>query len=458
MTPTVIPEQAPAGLREHLPWGIFLLVAGAFLIMEHDSQGPRKFEMLVSAQSLDEFQNLEQQLFQSRSWRQAGGLMLGVFGLYSILRRRRETGHAMGFLAGLMILFVAWSLLSLAWADDPGVTFRRLALFVLIALGGFGITDWISRRQFLWLIVMWTGAYLAIAVGVEVIQGTFKPLAAGYRFAGTIHPNAQAVNCAILFLAVLHLLRDAGKRRGGLLLLLLLSFVFLYLTRSRTAFVSVISVLIVQWGIIQSRSVKVAIVSAVAVAALSLTLLSSVVWPVAQRGIAMGRSDASETTGTLTGRRQLWEQCLEFAAERPFLGYGYGGFWNQERSTEIINKQGWPISHAHNAYLDLLLEMGPAALICYVLILLVGITLAISYLRHSREASYSFFAMLLLFCAMNGLLESVAIQRGQITFIAIAVLVYLGFHRAPAEALGPAVVTQNAGVALGEVSRRESVA
>lgn len=458
MTPTAITEQVQPRMRERLPWGIFLLVAGAFLIMEHDYEGPKKFEMLVSAQSLDEFQNLEQQLFQSRPWRQLGGFALGVFGLYSILRRRRETDLAMGFLAGLTILFVAWSLLSLAWADDWAVTFRRLVLFALIVLGGFGITDWLSRRQFLWLVVMWTSAYLAIALGVEIVQGTFQPLTAGYRFAGTIHPNAQAVNCAILFLAVLHLLRDAGRRRVGLLLLLLLALAFLYLTRSRTALASVISVLIVQWGIIQSRSVKVALASAVAVLVISFTLLSSVVWPVAQRGIAMGRSDASETTGTLTGRRQLWDQCLEFAAERPLLGYGYGGFWNPERSTEVINKQGWPISHAHNAYLDILLEMGPVALILYILMLIAGITLAISYLRASREASYSFFSMILLFCAMNGLLESVAIQRGQLTLLAIAVLVYLGFHRAPAEAMGPAAVTGNIDGTFRGASRHESTA
>ena len=458
MTLTSVPVGIRTAAQERLPWGVFLLVAGAFLIMEHDYEGPKKFQMLVGATSLSEFQNLEQQLFQPRPWRQAGGILLGVFGLVSILRGRRGANNEMGFLGGLLLLFAAWAAMSLFWADDAGLTFRRLVLFMFIILGALGAALSLTQRQFLWLTVMWTGAYLAVALGDEIIQGTFQPFSAGYRFAGTIHPNAQAINCAILFLAVLQLHRDAQRRKGALVLLLLISFLFLYLTRSRTAFTSVVAVMIVQWGIIQSRSAKVAIASAVLVLVIASLLLSSVVWPVAQRGLTMGREDASETTGTLTGRRQLWEQCLEFSAERPWLGYGYGGFWNPERSTEVINQQGWPISHAHNAYLDILLELGPVALLVYVLILLTGITLAISYYRATGEPVYAFFSMVLLFCALNGLLESVAIQRGQVFFIAVAILIYLGFHQERAGVPEPLISPVQTSGMMRSAPNKESTA
>lgn len=427
-------DNPPTRVRAGIPLGVFLLVAGAFIAMEHDYEGPKKFELLTKAESLEEVANLEQQLFQPRAWRQAGGLALGAYGLSRLLRRRRETTAAIGFLGVLLVFFVGWSALSLVWADDPGLTFRRLVLFVLLALGAAGVADRLTPRQVLGLAALWSGAYLVIALGVEIMQGTFHPLTAGYRFAGTIHPNAQAINCAILFLAAAHLMRNAKRARLLWLLIAAVAFVFLYLTRSRTAFASVIGVLIVHWGIIQSRSAKVALASAAAVFLVFFILLSDVLWPVAQRGIAMGREDASATTGTLTGRRQLWDQCLDFAAERPILGYGYGGFWNESRSRAIIDKQGWPISHAHNAYLDVALDLGPIAAVVFVLVFIAGITVAIAYLRETGASAYSFFAMLLLFCALNGLLESVVIQRSQLTFLAMVVLVRLAFFKAPHEA------------------------
>lgn len=431
--PEISMPETTAHTRERIPWAILLLVTGAFLIIEHDWAAARKFELLTSAQSLSEFTNLEQQLFQPRVWRQAGGLALGIFGLYSILRRRKPAQIALGFLGGLLVFFFAWMAMSLLWSDDRGLTARRLVLLGLLSLGAAGVTDRLSLRQILWLVVLWTGANLAVGVAAEVVQGTFTPLTAGYRFAGTVHPNAQAINCAILFLAGLHLLR--GLRRGHLLVLLLLvaAFGFMYLTRSRTAVASVIAVLFMQWGILKARSTKVALASGALMFAILALILSNVIWPVAQRGIMMGRLDSGETTGTLTGRRQLWDQCMDFAGERPVLGYGYGAFWNPARSNEIIEKQEWIISHAHNAYLDVLLEAGPVAAATYLLIIVVGITLAFHALRTTGLTPYAFFASLLLFCALNGLLESVVVQRSELTFLALVALIQLAFHRLPAD-------------------------
>lgn len=67
----------------------------------------------------------------------------------------------------------------------------------------------------------------------------------------------------------------------------------------------------------------------------------------------------------------------------------------------------------------------------YALILIVGVTLAISFLRRSGNPAYTFFSTLLLFCLLNGLLESVPVQRGQVTFIATLVLVSLAFRLHP---------------------------
>lgn len=60
---------------------------------------------------------------------------------------------------------------------------------------------------------------------------------------------------------------------------------------------------------------------------------------------SMGRSE------TLTGRTDIWAYLVPLAEEKLFLGHGFGGFWTDE----IREKTS---SHAHNGYLDLILNIG----------------------------------------------------------------------------------------------------
>jgi exopolysaccharide production protein ExoQ len=64
--------------------------------------------------------------------------------------------------------------------------------------------------------------------------------------------------------------------------------------------------------------------------------------------------DVSSTFGrdeTLTGRSDIWANLIPYALKRPVLGYGIGGFW-----TDAIRQQ--TSSHAHNGYLDIILNIG----------------------------------------------------------------------------------------------------
>lgn len=63
----------------------------------------------------------------------------------------------------------------------------------------------------------------------------------------------------------------------------------------------------------------------------------------------------------LSGRDQLWSLLSDKIAERPFLGYGQGAFWhNQRLSWEIISKTPWAPDtfNAHSSYYACLLGLG----------------------------------------------------------------------------------------------------
>ncbi len=65
--------------------------------------------------------------------------------------------------------------------------------------------------------------------------------------------------------------------------------------------------------------------------------------------------------GTFTGRLPLWQNSFEFGiAERPWLGYGWIGFWTDEVSRfEVLVRSNFAVPHAHNAFIDAWLFIGP---------------------------------------------------------------------------------------------------
>ncbi|MDH3680435.1 MAG: O-antigen ligase family protein [Acidimicrobiia bacterium] len=82
---------------------------------------------------------------------------------------------------------------------------------------------------------------------------------------------------------------------------------------------------------------------------------------------------------TLTGRIPLWESLLSVAWERPLLGHGYratfGGFFSPIHEVWIQNQ--WNPSHAHNALLQISLEIGLIGAAVYLFVYLRAVTRAI---------------------------------------------------------------------------------
>lgn len=78
-------------------------------------------------------------------------------------------------------------------------------------------------------------------------------------------------------------------------------------------------------------------------------------------------------TTTLTGRTYLWQLIGAEIAKHPWLGIGYGGFWNGMNgpSVTVISRLDWgPPSQAHSGYLDVVNEVGfiGAALLVFVMV------------------------------------------------------------------------------------------
>jgi exopolysaccharide production protein ExoQ len=60
---------------------------------------------------------------------------------------------------------------------------------------------------------------------------------------------------------------------------------------------------------------------------------------------------------TFNGRSDLWELVVSKILERPWLGYGFSGFWTSNAASNLRATYDWA-SNAHNGFLELLLELG----------------------------------------------------------------------------------------------------
>lgn len=238
----------------------FALVVGAFFLIEHSWDEQARFTEMISARSPEELTTGE--MFQTSSFRQLGAVALGVFGGLVFLFSARKERAPLAGLGALIIFYLLFNALSLVWADDPGVTLRRFVMFSFLCLGAYGVQAQFSVRQLNWFALFCSGFFLLLGITAEVANGTFPPGISGYRFTGTLHPNTQAVNCAVLFFAALSLYVAEKRGRAVFVVAMLLALAFLYLTKSRTALAVTGLVVILYWGLQKSRGIRVALVAA----------------------------------------------------------------------------------------------------------------------------------------------------------------------------------------------------
>ncbi len=92
---------------------------------------------------------------------------------------------------------------------------------------------------------------------------------------------------------------------------------------------------------------------------------------------------------TLTGRGDMWPYIFEMIGQKPFLGYGYSGFWYgpDTPSFYIWQATGWTPPNSHNGFLDLWLQIGIVGLLIYLFgFLAVTLPKAFYLLRTSRTS------------------------------------------------------------------------
>jgi exopolysaccharide production protein ExoQ len=139
-------------------------------------------------------------------------------------------------------------------------------------------------------------------------------------------------------------------------------------------------------------------------------------------------------TDILTGRLGIWQAVIHLAEQRPVFGWGWVSYWTPwvEPFKSFLSRGGVQVMHAHNAWLDVWLQLGILGLIVFGALVLMTIIrswmMAVTPVIVSRESrgSWSWLAMLPLLLLTAELVQSLAesrllIEGGWIMLVVLAV-------------------------------------
>jgi len=260
----------------------------------------------------------------------------------------------------VVLPLLAWMTLSAVWSDSPMDTLKGALLmgavaFVAILIGGsFGLRT-------IAMAVGWLGiAALVLSIGLALVNPSVAFVAESYNRGALegIYPHRNV----LAFVLVIGI--------GGLLATSV---------NSKMAQFARVAAVVALWGGIWWTNSSTAKVSA------SLLLLTGfVLWAIRRREVSQRPRvllilgmvvmllivvvafNFETVTGllgrdsTLTNRTLIWHLVLESASAQPWIGFGWDAVWSHgaQVGDSIRQSVQWDFDHAHNGYLDVLIQTG----------------------------------------------------------------------------------------------------
>ncbi|MEI4481761.1 MULTISPECIES: O-antigen ligase family protein [unclassified Phyllobacterium] len=368
--------------------------------------------------------------FQPASTAIAGGggdlvnqLGFGALGGVSILAMivLADPRRLLSLASPLWIVMFGFVFLSTLVAVDPGAA-QRAVIFTIIGvlcvvavlalppdMDGFSLA----------LIIAATAVLVLSYVGLVVVPDLAKHTAgeiesehAGLWRGIFAHKNVAGPVMASFAFAGIYLIRRDWRKSGAAILVFALVFVAHTGSKTSTALVPMVILLVMVPGLFGLRILTALLIVAALAGFFCFTIGTLFFPPLHDLLVQMG-ADA-----TFTGRTSIWQFGLEKLRETPWRGYGLESFWEAAvvRQAENPYYLDWDVRgivHAHNGYLDIAIAMGVPALICAMVVLVV--LPLVDYVRTLRKRENIFLSDFLMMCLtfslMNAFLESFFFRR-----------------------------------------------
>jgi exopolysaccharide production protein ExoQ len=304
------------------------------------------------------------------------------------LRLVIRTLRAERYVALLLVLAV----LSSVWSTDPRETLVKSGALIACTLFGVYLA---IRYTILQQLQLFAAAFAAIIIAscfvalyvprIGIMHGIHEGIWCGVF----LHKNALGGYMLLAGIVYFLLTTDVAKIRVVYHAAFWLAFTLLTMSCAKASLLSWIILFTIVGAycarIGRPRMAAIALVSVVLAASsfivqykykvLPPILLSQVASNVATAGVdpasawaqlvadfeaAQRNAPASAYLATGNGRLRLWGHLWEMIQQRPWLGYGFGGFWRgmQGPSAQIWLLEPWRPPGAHNSFIDVSLDLG----------------------------------------------------------------------------------------------------
>jgi len=259
-------------------------------------------------------------------------------------------------LAGLLIFSATWSGL-------PFLTLKRALIFLFGLLALIVIVHSTRRPAQLMLrtVVSFTTVVAAVSLILHVVLPeacTVNPERPG--LAGiAIHPNTLAPVISVGLLLSLGFKKLNGRSQLLLLIARGVLTIALIMTFSMTTWLTTLVGLLI-YSFLQTSTYRKGVLQVAIIGVLMGINLIGI------DTIRASFFDAAGKDESLSGRDELWAQVWNECKESPLIGTGYGAFWTEGKGRELV--QTWNPRQSHNAYLDLMLDIGGIGFLAVLII------------------------------------------------------------------------------------------
>jgi exopolysaccharide production protein ExoQ len=295
-----------------------------------------------------------------------------------------------------LVLFLALAVASIAWSAYPGASALGVLGSLLTAAGGvflalrLGWPGLLSAlgNAFRWIIGLSLIFELVVALFVRhpVLPLTpVKPVPSGtlpqafywsrdLLFHGGPIQGISGNSNLLAMIALLSIIvfgiqvADRTVRRGSAVTWLVLAVLTLALTRSATVIAAALVTAVVLAFALWARRAGPERRAPVYVVGIALVAATIVLVSVFSSRIPalFGKSE------DLTGRFDIWEAVTRLAQQRPVFGWGWVSYWAPwvKPFDGLATRNGVEYLQAHNAWLDVWLQLGIVGLVVFILLVL----------------------------------------------------------------------------------------
>jgi exopolysaccharide production protein ExoQ len=300
-----------------------------------------------------------------------------------------------------VVFLLALAAISALWSSMPSVVLKKVISLVGTTLFGLYLGTQYSFDQQLKLMGWAFGvaiplSFLFILRGdgvmyTEAISGAWKGI--------YMHKSTLGENMFISFLMFYALASLYPRRRLLFGAACMLSVILVIFSKSSLSLLSLIAI-VTLLNLLKYSSLRSKL-------GVSVVFFSILLFIIVQTVLMLNINeflDFNNKDVTISGRTLLWDSLWEFIQLKAFLGYGYGSFFSASHTeTETLwTVYKWGPAHAHNGYLQMLVNLGFVGLAVFMVGYLYNLGKAlISYLMFKEIRTLWMFSFLLYTVVFN---------------------------------------------------------